>query len=148
MAVVVSSTEIARPPQDVFAYATDFAHFADWQSGVISVRGGDDRQSSVGSRAIVTRRVGPRELTAPEEISELDPPRTWSVRAEGGPVTAIARGEIEPLADGERSRVTISLHFEGHGIGRLLVPLVIRRQAGKALPQNLQRLKEVLERGQ
>jgi len=41
----------------------------------------------------------------------------------------------------------ISLEFEGHGIGRLLVPLVIRRQARKQLRRNLQKLKETLERG-
>jgi hypothetical protein len=61
-------------------------------------------------------------------------------------IKAIAKGTIEPLEDGERSRVTIALEFEGHGIGRLLVPLVIRRQARKQLPRNEQRLKELLER--
>src|SRR6266508_3467588 len=65
--------------------------------------------------------------------------------AVGGPVTAIAKGAIEPLDDGMRSRVTIALEFEGHGIGKLLVPLVIRRQARKQLPKNEQKLREVLE---
>jgi hypothetical protein len=68
------------------------------------------------------------------------------VRSTGGmPVTAIAKGRIEPLDDGTRSRVTITLEFEGHGIGKLLIPLVIRRQARKQLPRNTARLKEVLE---
>jgi hypothetical protein len=57
---------------------------------------------------------------------------TWAVRGIGGSLTAIAEGSIEPLDDGVRSRVTIALDFEGHGIGRLLVPLV-RRQARKQL---------------
>jgi hypothetical protein len=65
----------------------------------------------------------------------------------GLPVIAIAKGTIEPLDNGKRSRVTIGLEFEGHGIGRLLVPLVIRRQARRQLPRNEQQLKEVLERG-
>jgi hypothetical protein len=42
--------------------------------------------------------------------------------------------------------VTIALEFAGHGIGRLLVPLVVRRQARRQLPRNAQKLKEVLER--
>jgi hypothetical protein len=37
--------------------------------------------------------------------------------------------------------------LEGHGIGELLVPLVVRRQALKELPTNLQNLKERLESG-
>ncbi len=62
------------------------------------------------------------------------------------PLRAIAKGAIEPLDNGERSRVTIALDFEAHGIGRLLLPLVVRRQARMQLPRNEQKLKEALER--
>jgi uncharacterized protein YndB with AHSA1/START domain len=147
MQAIVGSTEIARSAEDVFAYATDFSHFPEWQGSVISVRPEGDAPPAVGTRAVITRRVGPREMTAPEEISALNPPRTWSVRAVGGPVTATASGAIEPLGEPAASQVTISLEFKGHGIGRLLVPLVIRPQARKQLPTNLQKLKEVLEHG-
>ena len=41
--------------------------------------------------------------------------------------------------------MTIEVDFEGHGIGKLLVPLVVRRQAAKEMPTNLQTLKERLE---
>jgi hypothetical protein len=68
------------------------------------------------------------------------------VHAVGGGVEAIANGTIAPLDHGRRSRVTIALDFEGRGIGRLLVPLVVRRQARRQLPRNEQRLKELLER--
>jgi len=50
------------------------------------------------------------------------------------------------LDDGRRSRVTVTLEFKGRGIGRLLVPLVARRQGRRALLRNEQRLKELLER--
>src|SRR6266508_6853880 len=64
----------------------------------------------------------------------------------GIPVIAIANGTVAPLDDGKRSRVTISCEFQGHGIGKLLVPLLVRRLA-KQLPRDGQKLKEVLERG-
>ncbi|HYV01278.1 MAG TPA: SRPBCC family protein [Actinomycetota bacterium] len=147
MSAIVESIEISRRPEDVFAYVTGFSHFPDWQGGIVSVRLEGDAPLAVGSRALVTRRVGPRKLPGTEEITELNPPRRWAVRAVGGPVMAIAIGTIEPLGDGERSRVTIALEFEGRGIGKLLVPLVVRRQAQRQLPRNEQRLKEVLERG-
>jgi uncharacterized protein YndB with AHSA1/START domain len=143
---IAESIDISRRPEDVFAYATDFAHFPDWQGGVVSVRREGEAPPAVGSRAVVTRRVGPRAVPGTEEITALEPPRTFAVRAVGGPIRATATGRIEPLGDGERSRVTIALEFEGHGIGRLLVPLVVRRQARRQLPRNAQRLKEVLER--
>jgi hypothetical protein len=89
----------------------------------------------------------PRELPGTEEITQLDPPRAWQVRGAGSiPVTAVATGTIEPLDGGDRSLVTIALEFEGHGIGKLLVPL-IRSQSRKQLPKDEQRLKELLEPG-
>ena len=42
--------------------------------------------------------------------------------------------------------MTIELDFEGHGIGKPLVPAV-RRQARKAAPRSYRNLKERLERG-
>jgi uncharacterized protein YndB with AHSA1/START domain len=145
MAAAKESVEISRRPEDVFAYATDFAHYPDWQGGVMLVRPEDDVSPALGRKALVTRRVGPRVLERTEEIAELDPPRSWTVQGVGGgPITAIATGTIEPLADGERSRLTIALEFEGHGIGRLLLPLV-RRQARRQLPRNEQRLRELIE---
>jgi carbon monoxide dehydrogenase subunit G len=146
MAELVESIDISRRPGDVFAYAADFSNFPDWQGGVVSARREGDGPLAVGSRAIVTRKLGPRKLARTEEITELNPPRTCAVHG-GGPLTAIAKLTIEPLDAGQRSRVTIALDFKAHGIGRLLLPLVIRRQARKQLPKNEQRLKEVLERG-
>jgi uncharacterized protein YndB with AHSA1/START domain len=145
MPAIVESIDISRPPQDVFSYATDFEHFPDWQGGVVSARPEGDAPLAVGSSAVVTRRIGPRELPTTEEIAQLNPPRSWTVRGVGGQLTAIARATIEPLDGGERSRVTIALEFEGHGIGKLLLPLV-SRQARKQLPRNEQQLKEILER--
>ena len=147
MAEIAESIDISRRPGDVFAYATDFSHFPEWQFGVVSARREGDGPLAVGSKAIVTRQAGRRELARTEEITQLNPPRTWTVHGTGGPLTAIAKVTIEPLDAGQRSRVTIALDFKAHGIGRLLLPLVVRRQARKQLPKNQQRLKEVLERG-
>jgi uncharacterized protein YndB with AHSA1/START domain len=147
MAAVEESIEISGRPEEVFSYATGFAHFPHWQGRVVSARQDGDAPLAVGSRAAVTRRVGPRQLRTTEEITELDPPRTWQVRGTGRlPVVAIATGRLEPRAGGQRSLVTITLDFDGHGIGKLLVPL-IRHQARKQLPKDQQRLKELAERG-
>jgi uncharacterized protein YndB with AHSA1/START domain len=145
--MATESIDTSRSPDDVFAYATDFTQFPRWQGNVISARRDDESPPRTGPQAIVTRRVGPRQVRATEKITELTPPRTWEVRRSGGlPVTAIARGKIDPLDGGARSRVTITLDFEGRGIGKLLIQLVIHRQARRQLPQNAARLKEMLER--
>jgi hypothetical protein len=130
----------------VFAYATDRSHLPDWQVGVVSVREMGDAPLAVGSKAAVNRRVGPRELHRTEEVTKLDPPRAWAYRSVGGPVTVIATYTIEPLDGGKRSRVKLALDLEGHGVGRLLIPLVVRRQTRKQVPATVRRLKERLER--
>jgi carbon monoxide dehydrogenase subunit G len=145
MAAIVESIEVARRPEDVFIYATDFLRFPEWQAGVVSAHRQDAGPLGVGSTAVVARRVGPRTLARVEELIELDPPTTWAVHGSGGRLNATANGTIEPLEAGERSRLTIGLDFQARGIGKLLLPLV-RRQARKQLPRNEQRLKETLER--
>jgi hypothetical protein len=87
------------------------------------------------------------ERAMTSEIADLSPPNAWAIRGIDGPVRGNVKGTIEPLADGQRSRVTISLDLEGHGIGKILLPLVVRRQAEAEMPGNLQRLKERLESG-
>jgi len=69
------------------------------------------------------------------------------VRGIDGPIRGIVKGTVDGLGDDARSRVTIELDFEGHGLGKLLVPLVVRRQAQKEMPRNLRNLKQRLESG-
>jgi uncharacterized protein YndB with AHSA1/START domain len=147
MAEIVESIEISRRPQDVFSYVTNPAFFPEWQESVVSVRREGDAPLTVGATATVVRQVGPRKMSSTEEIAELNPPRTWAVRADGGPLVAIATGMIEPLDGGQRSRLTVSFEFEAHGIGRLLLPLIVRPQVRRQLPRNEQKLKALLEQG-
>ena len=145
MASIVSSIEIARPQEEVFSYVTDPSRFAEWQAGVVggSMEGG--KSPSVGSKCTTTRRIGGTEREVTSEITKIDPPTSWAVHGIDGPIRAIVNVTVEPLNGSAQSRVTIELAFEGHGIGKLLVPLVIRRQARNEMPENCRRLKRRLE---
>jgi len=145
MAAIVNSIEISRRPEDVFAYLTNPTHLPEWQESALAVRG--DSPLTVGQRVVVTRRVGRRERTMTSEVTELNPPTSWALRGTDGPVRGEVNGTVEPVGDGERSRVTIALDFEAHGIGKLLLPLVVRRQVEAEMPKNMQMLKERLESG-
>ena len=147
MTPIVESIEIARRPEDVFSYVTDPGHLTDWQESVVSVRREDEGPVVAGSRVVVTRRIGRTNRSMTVELSELDPPNSWAVRGVDGPIRGMVHGTVEPLENGERSRVTIKLDFEGHGIGKLLIPLVVRRQAASEMPRNQRKLKERLESG-
>lgn len=92
----------------------------------------------------MTRRIGGAERPSSPALTRLCPPTSWAVRGIDGPIRALVDVTVEAV-DESRSRVTIEVDFEGHGIGKLLVPLVVRRQAAKEMPANCQRLKERLE---
>jgi len=146
MPPIVSSVEIARPPDEVFTYVTDPSRFPEWQHDVVSVRIEGDGRPGVGSRFTTTRRIGGVERTMTQEITEVSPPRSWVVHGVDGPIRPNASVTVEPLDDGARSRVTLALDFEGHGIGKPLLPAV-RRQTLKVAPTSYRNLKERLERG-
>jgi len=74
----------------------------------------------------------------------MNPPTRWAVHGIDGPIRALVDVTVQALDDA-RSSVRIDLDFEGHGIGKLLVPLVVRRQAAKEMPANVARLKDRLE---
>jgi hypothetical protein len=133
--------EVECPAEEVFAYATDPTKFCEWQDGVVSGSMESNGAPAVGDHCRTTRRIGGVKRTSTSELVRLDPPRGWSVHGIDGPIRAQVDLDVEPLASG-RARITISVDFTGHGIGRLLVPLVIRRQARAEMPDNVARLKQ------
>ena len=145
MAPIVSSIEIARSQEEVFSYVTDPSTFAEWQVGVVggSMEGGNPPR--VGSKCTTTRRIGGTAREVTSEITKIDPPTSWAVHGVDGPIRAIVNVTVEPLNGSAQSRVTIELEFEGHGLGKLLVPLVVRRQARNEMPENCRSLKQRLE---
>ena len=138
MEPLVSTIEIARPPEEVFAFATDPLRFAEWQRDVVRVRMLDE------SRFVTTRRVGGAERTMTQQIIRNEPPRNWAAQGVDGPIRPHASIAIEPIDGGMRSRVTFTLAFEGKGLGVPLAPLV-RRQAQKGAPTSYRNLKKLLE---
>lgn len=129
----------------MFAYATDPTHFAEWQRGVVGGSMEPTGTPSIGDRCLTTRRIGFAERPATSEVVHIEPPRRWRVRGIDGPIRAIVDVTVEPLTE-SRSRLTISVDFEGHGLGKALVPLVVRRQAHAEMPASLEALKHHLER--
>jgi uncharacterized protein YndB with AHSA1/START domain len=145
MAPLFSAIDITRPQDEVFSYVTDPTTFAEWQAGVVggSIEGG--KTPAVGSKCTTTRRIGGAEREATSEVPKLDPPTSWAVHGIDGPIRAIVNVTVKPLNGTAQSRVTIELDFEGHGIGKLLVPLIVRRQARNEMPANCSRLKQRME---
>jgi uncharacterized protein YndB with AHSA1/START domain len=145
MSPIIATTDVNRSATDVFAYATDPTRFSEWQNGVVEGHMDEPGTPRLGAKCVTTRRIGFANRPATAELTRVEPPRTWSVRGIDGPIRALVDVTVESVAD-NRSRLTISVDFQGQGIGKLLVPLVVRRGARKEMPANLAALKARLER--
>ena len=144
MAPAIASTVVGRPAAEVFAYATDPTRFREWQQGVVEGHPGQPGPAQVGAKCVTTRRIGGTNRVSTSEFTHIDPPRTWGVRGIDGPIRATVNVTVEPLTESS-SRLTIVVDFDGHGIGKLLVPMIVRRQARKEMPANVEALKRRVE---
>jgi carbon monoxide dehydrogenase subunit G len=124
--------EIARTPEDVFAYLTDVSNLPAWQAGVKSamLRDGriEERRSLLG-----------RELDTTLEIVEQEQPRLFTLRALGGPVPFTVRHELEPAEDGTRLTVAAEGDVPGFAAG------LLARGAERQFRKDFERLKQILE---
>ena len=128
----------------MFAYLEDLERHGEWQEQLVSVEKQGNEPTQVGTKSTEKRRMGRREMTASYEVTEHDPPRVFAFHGIDGPVRVVGRATLEPVGDGSSSRLSLVLDFEGHGFGKLLVPLA-RSQSRKQVPKDQQRLKERLE---
>jgi len=144
VAPIIARTVVERPAAQVFAYATDPTRFHEWQQGLIDGHLDQPGAPQVGAKCVTTRRIGGANRVVTSELTHIDAPRTWGVRGIDGPIRATVDVTVEPLTE-ISSRLTIAVDFDGHGVGKLLVPVFIRRQAEKEMPANLKALKQRIE---
>jgi uncharacterized protein YndB with AHSA1/START domain len=149
MPPIVVAAEIDRPAAEFFASATDPARFSQWQKGVLDGHmdgpTSDTQVPLVGAKCVTMRRIGGASHPVTSELAHIDPPRTWGVRGTDGPVRAGVDVLVEAVTD-SRSRLTISVDFIGYGIGKVLVPLIVRREARREIPDNIAALKRLVEK--
>jgi len=143
MATFSSTLEIDRTPEVVFGYATDPTRFPEWQPDVVSVEW-EGAGGLVGSRFTTKRRVPGGVQSYVQELTEIQPFRSFVAKGIEGLLRPDASVLIEPIDDGLHSRVTFTLSYSASGAGRLLVPLV-ERATPKQANRSYQRLKEILE---
>jgi carbon monoxide dehydrogenase subunit G len=124
--------EIARTPEEVFAYLTDVSNLPAWQAGVKSATVRDGRIEE-------TRSLLGRELHTTLEIVEQEQPSLFTLRALTGPVPFAVRHELEPTEGGTRLTVTAEGDVPGFAAG------LVARRAEKQFRQDFERLKQILE---
>src|SRR5262245_30473174 len=79
MSAQVSTIEIERPPDRVFAYITDVRRFPEWQDDVVRVE-------VDGERFVTTRKIAGQDRITTQVITDNNPPTSWAARGIDGPI--------------------------------------------------------------
>lgn len=143
MAVDVTvETVIARPVDEVAAYATDPGHAPEWYANIRSVQWQTPPPVAVGSRMDFVAHFLGRRLTYTYEVVELVPGERLVMATAQGPFPMRTTYAWEP-ADGG-TRMTLTNTGDPSGFARVAAP-VMERAMRRATTQDLARLRAVLE---
>ena len=124
--------EIARTPDEVFAYLTDVANLPAWQSGV---KGAELRDGRIEE----TRSFLGRELHTTLEIVEREAPRVFTLKALDSPVPFTVRHELAAADGGTRLTVVAEGDVPGFASG------LVAQRAKRQFSKDFAALKAILE---
>ncbi len=141
---VVTEIEIARPREEVAAYASDPGHATAWYKNIKSVEWETAPPVAVGSRLRFEAQFMGRTLTYTYEVREIDPGRRFVMSTAQGPFPMETTYTWEDAGEGA-TRMTLRNRGEPSGFSAVAAPLMSAAMR-KANAADLRRLKELLER--
>lgn len=141
---VETALEIARPREEVAAFAADPDNVTRWYQNIHSVEWETPRPAVVGTRlAFVASFLG-RRLAYTYEIRELVPGERLVMSTAQGPFPMTTTYRWEDAGPG-RTRMTLRNHGEPAGFARVSAP-VMAAAMRRANRKDLELLRQVLER--
>ncbi len=140
---VVTEVEIARPREEVAAFAADPSNATAWYKNIKAVEWETPPPVAVGSRLRFRAQFLGRTLEYTYEVRELDPARRFVMATAQGPFPMETTYEWEDAAPG-RTKMTLRNRGEPSGFAAVTAPVMTRamRRANEA---DLRRLKALLE---
>ena len=127
----------------MFAYVTDPAKLATWQTNTISAVAEDDQPFGLGTRVReVHRAPGGKRLASLVEVSEYEPDRVFALRMLEGALPIHARITFEATELG--TRVQLDAYGQPSGPMRLAQPF-LRLDLKRQFAVYCATLKQVLE---
>lgn len=133
---------IERPPDEVFAYITNFENNPAWQSGMKSCEFTTEPPLRVGSRYKQVAAFLGREIISEFEVQEYKPNQTIYFRSISGTFPIQVRRTVEPR--GSATLVSAVIEGDPDGVMKLFSPFV-RRMMHSNIEADYERLKKLLE---
>lgn len=143
MALYEHTVEIARAPDEVFAFVTDPANYPRWQPSLVAIEPHSSGPLRVGSEATEVRRFLGREVETTWTCVEHEPLSRSAIETDDGPVPFRGTFIVEPAGRGTRFTWTVETRGAAARLGGPLVGRATRAE----LRASSGRLKQLLERG-
>jgi ligand-binding SRPBCC domain-containing protein len=140
---VVTEVEIARPREEVAAFAADPGNATTWYKNIKTVEWETPPPVAVGSQLKFRAQFLGRTLEYTYEVRELDPARRFVMATAQGPFPMETTYVWEDAAPG-RTKMTVRNRGEPSGFAAITAPVMAlaMRRANEA---DLRRLKALLE---
>ena len=123
MARTERSTEIAKPPEEVFPYLFEPDLVPQWTTGLDGYERLDSGPLGRGARFRERLEVSGQNIDAELEVTAYDPPRGAESRTVIRGVDLISTYALTPNGNG--TRLTQTIEAKGGGLkGRVLIPVI------------------------
>jgi hypothetical protein len=141
------SAVIDRPPDEVFDFLADGTNDPKFSPRVLEIEKTSDGPTGVGTVYRSTVKDAGMKTIREFEITEFERPSKirWTERSNNQITVPTGGYDVEPAEGG--TRLTIHNDFEGHGFGKLILPLALRA-ARKDADAFAARIKQAVESGQ
>jgi carbon monoxide dehydrogenase subunit G len=122
MAHYNASVDTSRPPDEMFAYLSDFSSTQEWDPGVIEAERIGDAPVREGTEFRLLASFLGRQAPITYRIIEYDPPHAVTFRGENSTVVSLDRITFEPAGGG--TRITYDADLAPKGLFKLAAPLL------------------------
>ena len=120
------STVINRPIGEVFSFLADGTNDPQFSPRVLSIEKTTDDPVGVGTVYVSTVKDAGMKTKREFELTEFQEPSRirWTERSKNMITVPHGGYDLEPAGDG--TKLTVTNEFEGHGFGKLILPLALR----------------------
>ena len=143
MKPVTVTVDVDRPPDEVFAYVSDFENNPRWQKGMRTCTWTSPAPHGLGSTYDQVAHFLGRDVVSSFEVVEHDAGRRVRITSTAGPFPITETRIVEPL-DGGRTRLTAVVEGEGSAFFKLAGPL-LRALVARSVTGDYRRLRDGLE---
>jgi carbon monoxide dehydrogenase subunit G len=134
MAHYNASVDTARPPDEMFAYLSDFSRTQEWDPGVIEAERLGDAPVQEGTEFRLLASFLHRKIPLTYRIVEYDPPNAVTFRGESSTVVSLDRITFEPSESSTRITYDADLALKGpFKLADPLLALAFKRVGARAL---------------